>query len=432
MQVSIEASEGLNRQLKVIIPSADYKKARRKEFVMISKNRKFPGFRPGHVPANIVEREYSAEINERTLSTVINNSVLDAIRESKISNVEFDSVPVVGNITFNGTDHDLVYTLEIEVKPEVNLEKDLASIDIEKVEGEIGDSDLEKMITDLRRQSGKWVENAEKAAANDDRVEVSFEGFIDGNAFEGGKASSVPLILGSGRMIPGFEDQIVGHKAGEEFDINVTFPENYGKKELAGKPAVFKAKLERVSENQLPELDEKFFAYFSDTAKTVDDFRSEVRKNMDREISKVVNDRNVKTVVDKLVSEFGGFDIPSRLAETYADNIKKDYESRKRPLPSDEAIASSVKHNLTVKYVIDAFVNKYGIKLDPKAVEAYIDMVASAYDSSEEYKKAVMNNKQMYYKFADMSFQKQIADYFFDHAKLNVTKKSFYELTQVL
>ncbi|WP_019001632.1 trigger factor [Succinimonas amylolytica] len=428
MQVSIEASEGLNRQLKVTIPSEDYKKARQKEFVMISRNRKFPGFRSGHVPANIIERDYGAEIAERTLSSLINKSVYPAMVQSKIANIEGDSIPVVGNITNNGPDQDLVYTLDIEVKPEVNLEKDLATVDVEKVEGEIGDADLEQMITNLRRQSGKWVENADKVAAKDDRVELTYEGFIDGNAFEGGKASGYPLILGAGRMIPGFEDQIIGHKAGDEFDINVTFPEDYGNKDLAGKAAVFKSKLEKVSENQLPELDEKFISFYSDTAKTEEEFRAEVRKNMERELSKLVNGANVKTVIEKLVSEFGGFEVPSRLVSQHVSNAKKEYEKRNRSLPADEVIENNVKRGLTTRYVIDAFVSKYGIKLDQKAVESYIDMIASAYDSSEEYKKAVMNNKQMYSQFADLSFQKQIADFFFEHAKLNVIKKSFTEL----
>lgn len=429
MQVSIEASEGLNRQLKVTIPSEDYKKARQKEFVMISRNRKFPGFRSGHVPANIIERDYGAEIAERTLSSLINKSVYPALVQSKISNIEGDSVPVVANITNNGPEQDLVYTLEFEVKPEVNLDKDLATVSVDKIEGEIGDADMDQMITNLRRQSGKWVENAEKTAAKDDRVEIAFEGFIDGNTFEGGKSEGYPLILGSGVMIPGFEDQIIGHKAGDEFEINVTFPENYGNKELAGKAAVFKSKLNKVFENQLPELDEKFFSFYSETAKTIDDFRAEVRKNMERELSKIVNDTNVRAVLEKLVSEFGGFDVPSRLVAQHVVDTKKDYEKRKRPAPADSVIEDSIKRGLTTRYVVDAFITKYGIKLDQKAVESYIDMIASAYDSSEEYKKAVMNNKEMYSKLADLSFQKQIADFFFEHANPTVIKKTFTELT---
>ncbi len=430
MQVSIEASEGFNRQLKVTIPAEDYKKMRQKEIVMISKNRRFPGFRSGHVPTNVIEREYGAEIAERTINDLINGSIINAISQSKIENVSYESLPVVSNITDNGPAQDLTYTLEIEVNPEVNVDKDLSTIEIEKVKGVVSDADIDKMLLNLRKQAGKWKEGTDATCDQDDMVNISFEGSIDGVAFEGGKSDNTNVIIGAGRFIPGFEDQLKGHKAGDSFDINVTFPENYHNKDLAGKAAVFKAVVNKVSTLELPELNEEFFKIYSPDTPDLESFTKEVRKNMEREIEITTMTQNISTAFDKLYDEFSaGFDLPQRLLKKNEDDIKERYTKSGRPAPADDKIKEAATRNLKFQYIVGAFIKKHNITLDEKRVDAYIDTIASAYDSSEEYKKAVKNNREQFSKFADRAFEGQIADFIFSNAKTTEVEKSFTELT---
>ena len=216
MQVSVETTQGLGRRLAITIPSEDIKKAVQKEVVNTAKKVRIDGFRKGKVPLKVVEQRFGASILQDALSELMQRSFIDAIIQEKIN--------PVGAPTYNPTEYkegeDYNFTVEFEVYPQIEI-KDLDKMEIEKPVASISDADVEVMIETLRKQQGAWKE-VDAEAKDQSRVILDFLGTVDGEEFEGGKANDFALVLGQGRMIPGFEEAILGHKAGDKFDINVT------------------------------------------------------------------------------------------------------------------------------------------------------------------------------------------------------------------
>ena len=256
MSLNIETTQGLERRVAITVPAETVSKAVREEFKRASKNVRVDGFRKGHVPAHIIEQRFGASIRQDVLNDLLPRHFFDAVIAEKIN---IAGRPTFGIETFE-EGKDLVFTATFEVYPEVKLQ-DLENIKVEKPTVEITEADIDKMVDVLRKQQATWAETDSVAKA-DDRVTIDFVGSVDGEEFEGGKASDFVLFMGQGRMIPGFEDGIVGHKAGEQFDINVTFPAEYHTENLKGKAAKFAITLKKVENMVLPELTDEFVAKF--------------------------------------------------------------------------------------------------------------------------------------------------------------------------
>jgi trigger factor len=425
MQVSIEASEGLNRQLKVTIPAADYQNAEKAQIREYSKHRRFPGFRPGHVPDARIVKEYGNEIKQHVIQTLINSSVFASVQQAKIENLA-NSYPRISNVQDNGSASDLVYTVDVEVNPEISFDKDLSEVEVTRVVSKVTDEDLDKMIDTLRNQQVKWNE-VQRAAAKGDLVNVDFEGFIDGVAFEHGAAKGYAIKLGDNRMIPGFEDQIVGHSANDEFDINVTFPAEYQNKDLAGKAVTFKAKVNKVSEPVLPELNEDFIKMLGVTG-GVDELKAEVRKNMERELEMSVEGVNANEVFAKLLENYGNVELPPFLLKETAQAVKSRAQQNKRGEMPEEVATAQATTEIKNSLIVDKLCAKFDLKMDPTRVDKYIDAISAAYENSEEYKKAIKGNKQQMMSISQRCFVQQIVDFVLSKAKVTDKESNFFEL----
>lgn len=427
MQVSIEASEGLNRKLKVTIPAADYKKNEQSVIRSFSNNRRVPGFRKGKVPTNVLLKEYGFEMKQQVINGMIQNTLQLALIQSDIKNVAA-STPVVGDITDTGSDNDFSYVVEVEVNPEVDFSTDLSAVEFKKVVCSIGDEDLNNMIETLRKQQGKWTEAAEGSEAQDGNlVNIDFEGFKDGVAFENGKASNYGVVLGDKRMIPGFEDQIKGHKVNDEFEINVTFPAEYQAKELAGQPVVFKAKLLKISTLQLPEVNEDFIKVLG-VKGSIDDFRAEVRKNMERQLQFSLEKLNQKEVFDKLMAQYGAnLELPARLVAENIQYIKENAAQRKQTV-TDEQAKSAAESRIKSAVIFDAITKKLDVKFDESRVDAFIDSLASAYEDAEEYKKAIKSNANQLNNIRQNIFTEQVTEAVLAAGKTSEENKPFSEV----
>ena len=239
MSLNIETTQGLERRVVITVPADTVEKTTREEFKRAAKNVRVDGFRKGHVPAHIIEQRFGASIRQDVLNDLLPQHFFNAVLAEKIN--------IAGRPTFTvetfEPGKDLVFTATFEVYPDVQLQG-LENINVEKPTVQISEADIDKMIDVLRKQQATWVVSDDAAKA-DDRVTIDFSGSIDGAEFEGGKASDFVLFMGQGRMIPGFEDGIVGHKAGEQFDIEVTFPETYHAENLKGKKAKFAITLKK-------------------------------------------------------------------------------------------------------------------------------------------------------------------------------------------
>ncbi len=252
MQVSVETTQGLGRRVTITVPAADIQKAVDSELKKAAKTVRIDGFRKGHVPMSMVKQRYGMSVLNDVLGDLMQRNFINAIIENKVNPV---GAPDYKPEQYKEGE-DFVYSVEFEVFPEIEL-KDLESIEVVKPIVTVKDEDVDNMLETLRKQQAEWKDKEGEVAA-EDRVTVDFNGSIDGEEFEGGKAEDFVLAMGQGRMIPGFEEGLIGHKAGEEFTIDVTFPEDYHAENLKGKKAQFAINLKKVEERELPELTEEF------------------------------------------------------------------------------------------------------------------------------------------------------------------------------
>lgn len=423
MQVSIEASEGLIRKIKVVVPAENYKKAEQEQIRYVSKNKRFPGFRPGHVPQNVVMKDYGDVIHSETINKLLNNTMFAAIQEAGIDNMT-NSFPEVSKIEDNGSDKDFTYEMTVEVKPEIVISEDLKDVKVVKTVSSVEDADLDQMIETLRKQQGKWIEVAQVEAKEGNRCDVAFEGFIDGQAMEHGQADNFSVVIGDKRMIPSFEDQLIGHKAGDEFEINVTFPEDYFAKDIAGKNAVFKTKLNRVYELQLPEVNDEFINMFVKGA-DLEGFRAEVRKNMQSNLDSVLETINTEAVMKSLVETYGNFEAPARMVSATADRIlekNKNLEQEKAKNIATEDVKKSL--------IFEAVVKKLDVKIDPAQVDAYIERMAGAYENSQEYIKELKKDQKSFMNIMNRCFFVQVANAVLAKATVEEKKQNFFEVVK--
>ena len=239
MSLNIETTQGLERRVSITVPAETVVQAIREELKRVAKNARVDGFRKGKVPPHIIEKRFGASVRQDILGDLLQNHFFQAVIENKIN--------LAGRPSFTVEQFEegkeLKFSATFEVYPEVEL-KGLENIKVEKPVVEISEADVDKMVEVLRKQQATWTETQDAAKA-EDRVTIDFVGSVDGEEFEGGKAEDFVLFMGQGRMIPGFEDGIVGHKAGDKFTIDVTFPEEYHSEKLKGKAAKFDITLKK-------------------------------------------------------------------------------------------------------------------------------------------------------------------------------------------
>ncbi|MCX8638561.1 trigger factor [Gilliamella sp. B3172] len=427
MQVSVETTQGLGRRLSITIKSEDITKAVDKELINTAKKVRIDGFRKGKVPLKIVEQRYGASILQDALSDLMQRNFVEAIIQEKLNPA---GAPVYTPKEYkNGEDY--TFTVEFEVYPEIKV-KDLDKIEVEKPVAEVVDADVDTMIETLRKQQGTWKE-VNEPAKEQYRVTLDFVGKVDGEEFEGGKANDFVLVLGQGRMIPGFEDAIIGHKASDQFDINVTFPEDYHAENLKGKPAVFAATLKKVEELELPELTEEVIKRFGIADGTIDSLRNEVRKNMARELKATIRNKIKAQVIDGLIKN-NEIDIPSALVDREVDVLRQQAVSRfggnvkqSMDLPK-ELFEAEAKRRVSVGLLFSEIIESNKLKADDARVQSLIDDIATAYEDPKEVSEYYRNDKKAMDNIRSVALEDQVVDLLLESAKVTDKNYSFSEL----
>ncbi|MFH0256416.1 trigger factor [Vibrio rumoiensis] len=427
MQATVETLEGLERRLTITVPAANIEDAVTAELRNIAKNRRFDGFRKGKVPMKMVAQMYGKAVRQDVMGEVMQRHFIETIVKEKINPAGAPTFAPVE--TEEGK--DLVFNATFEVYPEVEL-KGLENITVEKPAVEVKDEDVTEMLETLRKQQSTWVEVSEAATA-DSRATIDFVGFIDGEEFEGGKAEAFPLEMGQGRMIPGFEDGILGKKAGEEFSIEVNFPEDYHAENLKGKAAKFDIKLSKVETRELPELTDEFVAKFGVNEGGVEALKTEVRKNMERELKQAVKGRIKEQAINGLVEQ-NEMDVPSALIDQEIEVLRQQAAQRFGGNPEAaaqlprELFEEQAARRVKVGLLLGEVIKSEELKADEDRVKALIEEMATAYEDPSEVIAYYEQNEQMMNNIRNVALEDQAIDAIIAKAKVSDKEVSFNEL----
>ena len=322
MSFKVEKTKNANEvKLEITIEAEKFENAIKKVYFQNAKYFNIPGFRKGKAPQAIVEKYYGKEIfYEDAFNDIAGKEYEKAIEESKL---EVVAKPQIDIVTME-KGQDLVFTATVATKPEVELGK-YKGIEIEKIEYNVEDADVEANLKQMQEKNARVV-SVETPVENGNIAVIDFEGFVDGVAFEGGKAENHSLEIGSGSFIPGFEDQVIGMKIDEEKDINVKFPEEYFSKDLAGKDATFKVKVHEIKKKELPELDDEFAKDVSEFD-TLEELKKSIKERLVKENEQKAKYEKEDAVMKAVTSEMK-VEIPEGMVETEVDNMVKDMEQR--------------------------------------------------------------------------------------------------------
>lgn len=426
MQVTVETLEGLERRLNITVPAANIEDAVTAELRNIAKNRRFDGFRKGKVPMKMVAKMYGKAVRQDVMGEVMQRHFIEAIVKEKINPA---GAPTFAPVE-NKEGEDLVFNATFEVYPEVEL-KGLENISVEKPAVEVKEADVEEMIETLRKQQATWTE-VDAAVEEGSRATIDFVGSIDGEEFEGGKAENFPLEMGAGRMIPGFEDGIVGKTKGMEFEIDVNFPEDYHAENLKGKAAKFAIKVNKVEARELPELNEEFVAKFGATD-GVEGLKAEVRKNMERELKQAVKNRIKEQAIDGLVKE-NDIDVPAALIDQEIGALRQQAAQRfggnteaADQLPR-ELFEEQAKRRVVVGLLLGEVIKSEELKADDEKVKAIIEEMATAYEDPSEVIAYYEQNEQMMNNMRNVALEEQAIDAIIAKAQVSEKEVSFNEL----
>lgn len=420
MQVSVENTSALERRMTIAVPAERVENEVNKRLQQTAKRAKVAGFRPGKVPMSVIRQRFEADARQEAFGDLVQASFYEAIVEQKLNPA---GAPAVEPKSFE-KGKDLEFVAIFEVFPEFTV-AGFDSINVERLSAEVADADLDNMLEVLRKQNTRF-EAVERAAQNDDQVNIDFVGKVDGEVFAGGSAKGTQLVLGSGRMIPGFEDGLVGAKAGEERVVNVTFPEDYQNLDLAGKAAEFTITVNSVSAPSLPELNEEFFAQFGIKESTLEGFRAEVRKNMERELRQAIKTKVKNQVMDGLLAA-NPIEVPKALLENEVNRLRvqavQQFGGNIKPeqLPA-ELFEEQAKRRVVLGLIVAEVVKQFDLKPDEGKVREMIEEMASAYQEPEQVISWYYKNDQQLNEVRSVVLEEQVVDTVLQ--KATVTDKS--------
>jgi trigger factor len=388
MQVSIETTSKLERRLTVGVPAERVDVEVDNRLKKAAKNVRLPGFRPGKVPMKVMRQRFGIGVRQEVLGEVMSQSFQEAVVQE---NLRPAGQPAIEPRSMEAG-KDLEYVATFEVFPEVEA-AELKGFAVERPVAEVKDEDVDNIIEVFRKQQGSW-EDVERAAAEGDKVNIDYAGTRDGEAFDGGSAEGSDLELGSGRMIPGFEDGIVGMKAGEEKTLELSFPEDYHSEELKGAAVEFKITLNTVSEQQLAELNEDLFKQYGVEEGGEEQFRKEVGENMSRELKNAVEAQVKQQVMDAVLAAHDELEVPQALISQEVGVLRQqmfqqfggmgnqdlDLES----LLPDDMFKENAERRVKLGLVLNELIGNFELKADADKVRETIEEMASTYQEPEE------------------------------------------------
>mgnify|MGYP000373267037 FL=1 len=423
MQVSVETLEGLQRKMTVQLPAEKVNEIVDNKLRTIARQVRLDGFRPGKVPLKVVRQRFGDHARQEAYGELIQSTFYEAASGEKLNPAGEPSIEVKDD------DKGFSYTAEFEVVPEVTL-NDLAGATLERVTAEVSDADVEAMLDKLRKQRVTW-NKVERAARDGDQVTVSFVGKVDGEEFEGGSAHNVPIELGAGRMIEGFEQGLLGASAGEERTVHLDFPDDYQAEHLAGKPATFEITVNEVAEPVLPELDEEFAKAFGVEEGGLEKLRTDIRENMERELRQKLRSRNKEKVMDLLL-ENNDFTVPRAMIDSEAQRLKEEMKQQMQgqgsvDLPLD-IFKEQAERRVKLGMLVAAIVDEQKIEVDEERVRSTVDDFAASYESPQELRDWYYADNERLNPVRNLVLEDQVVDWITSQVNVVDQQSTFQEL----
>ncbi|MEW8507563.1 MAG: trigger factor [Candidatus Thiodiazotropha sp.] len=425
MQVSVESGEGLERRVTVELPAEQIEVEVTKRLKQIGRTAKLDGFRPGKVPMKLLRRNYGGQVLQEVYGQMIESSYQEAIQQEKLHPAGMPKIEPK-----EASEEGLFsYVATLEVMPEIELAK-LAG-EIKRPQTEITGDDIEDMIGKLRKQRATW-NSVDRAAAEGDQVKISFKGLVDGEAFEGGSAEDVDLVLGSKRMIEGFEHGLVGMAKDEKRSIDLKFPEDYRVEELAGKPVTFEVEVSEVSEEVLPPVDDEFAKEFG-SSEGVEKLKEDIQENMERELSQRIQAR-IKSQAMDMVYEQNQIEVPKALIDEEIEALSKQAREQMGAntdsieLPR-EMFEEQAKRRVALGLLIAEIIKQNGIQVDNDRVRKTIEEYAASYEQPDEVVKFYYGNQQQLASVQNIVLEDQVVDWIMEQVEVVDDKTTFAALT---
>jgi len=431
MQVSIETTSGLERRLTVGIPAERIDVEVNSRLQKAAQNVKLPGFRPGKVPMKVMRQRFGPGVRQEVLGEVMSQSFQEAVVQEKLRPAGQPSIEPKNM----EAGKDLEYVATFEVFPDVEI-AEMKDFAVEKAVAEVTDEDVDNIIDVFRKQQGSW-DTVERTAVEGDKVNIDYLGTKDGEAFEGGTAQGSDLELGSGRMIPGFEDGLVGMKAGEEQTLQLSFPDEYHSEELKGADVEFKVTLNSVLELVPAELDEELFAKYGVEEGGEEQFREQVAENMSRELKNAVAGKLKQQVMDAVTSAHESLELPQALVDQEigalrnqmfqqfggAANADMDLNS----LLPDEMFSENAERRVKLGLVMTEFITKHELQADADKVRQAIEEMASTYQDPEEVINYYYSNQEQLASVESKVLEDQMVEKLLENANITENECSYQE-----
>ena len=430
MQVSVEKTSELSRKMTVSLPENVLQEKMDARFKSLAREVKIDGFRPGKVPVRVVKKMYSDKVRNEIAGELIQSSYFEALEEQKL-------VPA-GQPHIHPMDVDaggFEYTAEFEIYPEFSLDA-LPTMEITRPIGSVEQADQDSVTEKLREQKITW-NDADRASKKGDRIVVHFSGICEGENFTDGQVKDHAIEIGSNTMISGFEDELIGLAASENKMFKLTFPDDYGNKDLAGKDAEFEVEVVKVEEGTLPEIDEEFIKAYGIKDGTIDSFNKDVRSNMEKELTQGIKTKLKNSVMDSLYEKIQ-ITVPKALIDQEVQTMMKPYHENAKTrgtkiedldLPTD-VFEKQATRRVALGLILSEVIKNNDIKIDDDKVRTTVEEMANSYESPDEFVNWYYADEKRLNEIKQVVLEEQVVDWIVDQAKVTDEAVSFNDIIE--
>jgi trigger factor len=429
MQVSVEKTSELSRKMTVSLPEDMVQEKMEARYKSLAREVKIDGFRPGKVPVRVVKKMYSDRVRGEVTGDLIESTYYKALKEQELVPVGHPRIsPIEETAGFE-------YIAEFEVYPEVSLDG-LSKLEIVRPVAIVEQTDQDAMVAKLRDQKKEW-EVVERTSEQDDRVTIHFSGVCEGENFTDGKVEDYPVEIGSGNMIPGFDEELIGLETGASKTFKIIFPEEYGKKELAGKEAEFDIEVTKIETSTLPEINEEFIKTYGIKDGTVESFNTDVKSNMERELAQGLKGVLKNSVMDELYENIQ-IEVPNASVDQEIQNLMKPYEANAKQqnlkledldLPK-EMFEEQAKRRVALGLLLSEIIQKNEIKVDDSKVRTTIEDMANSYERPEDVIDWYYSDETRLNEIKQMVLEDQAVDWIVSQAQVTEENVSFDDVME--